>query len=109
VEAVTLPIVTQVRVMVSDSAHPEVRIVIASDHCLRRMRQRAFRGPGAEALVEAFRRAIDGSHFARVAPAWAAGQQAPMWAFDADLAFPLMPAGVEGEWVAATVLRRDRR
>jgi hypothetical protein len=44
-----------------------------------------------------------------MAPAWVAGDRgARMWALDGDLAYPLS-AGRNGEWTAATVLRRGGR
>ena len=88
--------------------HPEVQVIQPTWHCLLRFRQRASLPPGTDAALEGLRALLAEATIDRIAPAWAAGQQAPLWAVSDPFAFPLMPAGA-GTWSALTCLRRSGR
>ena len=85
--------------------HAEVRVIQPTWHCLLRFRQRASLPPGADAALEGLRALLADATIDRIAPSWAAGQQAPLWAVSDPFAFPLTPAGA-GTWSALTCLRR---
>jgi hypothetical protein len=78
-------------------------------HCLLRFRQRVELPPGTDVALSGLAESLDRADLTAMAPAWLAGreQDARMWALDADLAFPLTPAG-DGTWMATTCLRRGR-
>jgi hypothetical protein len=89
--------------------HDEVRVIQPTWHCLLRFRQRVDLPVGTDAAVVALRDSLERADLTRMAPAWLAGDRgARMWALDGDLAYPLS-AGRNGEWTAATVLRRGGR
>jgi hypothetical protein len=98
------------RVHVDRPDHPEVSEVIASDHCIVRFRKRRrIRTPGGEAVGEALREVFEEADLTRWAPTWVdTNKETPMWALLDDLAFPLMPAGAPGSWLATTCLVRSR-
>jgi hypothetical protein len=88
--------------------HPEVQLIQPTWHCLLRFRQRATLPPGGAAALEGLRALLADATIDRIAPSWAAGQEAPLWAVCDDFAFPLTPAGMgtTGVWSALTCLRR---
>jgi hypothetical protein len=98
------------RVHVARPDHPEVSEVIASDHCIVRFRKRRrIRTPGVEAVGEALREVFEEADLTRWAPTWVdTDRETPMWALLDDLAFPLIPAGAPGSWLATTCLVRSR-
>jgi hypothetical protein len=87
--------------------HPEVQRIQPTWHCLLRFRQRADLPPGTDAAVEGLRAVLADATIDRIAPAWAAGGQAELWAVAEPFAFPLTRAG-GGSWSALTCLRRGR-
>jgi hypothetical protein len=99
-----------VRIRVARPDHPEVAEVIASDHCVLRFRKRRrIRTAGLDAVSEALRQAFEEADLTRWAPTWVSSDRAtPMWALLDDLAFPLIPAGQPGAWLATTCLVRER-
>jgi hypothetical protein len=98
------------RIRVVRPDHPEVCEVIASDHCVLRFRKRSrIRSPGLDAVGEALQAAFEEADLTRWAPTWVStNRQTQMWALLDDLAFPLIPAGTPGSWLATTCLVRDR-
>jgi len=99
-----------VRISVTLADHPEVREVIASEHCVHRFRKRMrIRTPGAEAVERELQRAFEKADITHWAPAWVASDHpTQLWALVDDIAFPLVPAGQPGGWLAATCLVRGR-
>jgi len=85
--------------------HAEVQVIQPTWHCLLRFRQRAKLPPGTDAAIEGLRAALVDATIDRIAPPWAAGQEAALWAVSGPFAFPLTPAG-HGSWSALTCLRR---
>ncbi len=100
----------QVRIHVQRPDHPEVSEVIASDHCVLRFRRRhGIRTPGVDAVGEALQQVFEEADITRWAPTWLdTPRRTQMWALHEDLAFPLVPAGEPGAWLAATCLVRGR-
>jgi hypothetical protein len=91
--------------------HPEVRAIIASEHCVQRFRRRRrIRTPGVEAVASELGQAFEEADITRWAPSWVDSDRKPqLWALVDDMAFPLVAAGSDGEWLAATCLVRGRR
>lgn len=87
--------------------HDDVRVIQPTWHVLLRFRQRVKVDPGTDAAAAALRESLERAHLTRMPPGWVAGREsgAQMWAVDGDLAYPLS-RGSDGEWIAATVLRR---
>jgi hypothetical protein len=88
--------------------HPQAREIVASDHCVQRFRQRMpVRSPGAAAVLEALRDALEHSDISGWPPPWAVSDRAAeLWAVHRDVAFPLARTRAPGRWVAVTCLRR---
>lgn len=88
--------------------HSEAREIVPSAHCVQRFRQRMpIREPGAAAVAEALRAALEAAHVSAWPPAWAISDRpAALWAATADLAFPLAPTPTPGRWLALTCLSR---
>ncbi|HWX44286.1 MAG TPA: hypothetical protein VNY52_03075 [Solirubrobacteraceae bacterium] len=97
------------RIRVVRPDHPEISEVIASEHCVLRFRKRGrIRTPGIDAVSEALQLAFEEADLTRWAPTWVdTNRQTQMWALLDDLAFPLIPAGEPGCWLATTCLVRD--
>jgi hypothetical protein len=91
--------------------HPEVREIVASDHCVARFRQRSpIHEPGVDPVMDALIEALEAADVSAWAPSWAVSDRpAELWAATADLAFPLARTGEEGRWLAVTCLRREQR
>jgi hypothetical protein len=83
----------------------EVQVIQPTWHCLLRFRQRAKLPAGTDAALDGLRDLLEEATIDRIAPSWAAGQEAPLWAVSDPFAFPLTPAG-PGTWSALTCLRR---
>ena len=98
------------RISVWREDHPEVKTVIASEHCVQRFRKRRrIRVPGIQAVAEELREAFEQADLTRWAPPWVvSAHDTQMWALLDDLAFPLVAAGQDGEWLATTCLVRGR-
>jgi hypothetical protein len=99
------------RIRVFRDDHPEVREVIASNHCVQRFRERrGIREAGVAAVGEPLARAFEDADFTRWAPPWAATDtRTELWAMSGDLAFPLRRAAGNGSWLALTCLARPKR
>jgi hypothetical protein len=100
-----------VLIRVDRADHPEVSQVIASEHCVQRFRKRMrIRTPGAQAVALELERAFEEADITRWAPSWVFSEhRTELWALHEDIAFPLVPAGQPGGWLAATCLVRGRR
>jgi hypothetical protein len=95
--------------LVARTHHPEAREIVPSAHCIKRFRERMpVREPGGEAVEAALREALESADVSGWPPAWAVSdREAQLWAATADLAFPLVPTGTEGRWLAVTCLPRS--
>lgn len=89
--------------------HPEARMIVPSAHCIQRFRQRMpIREPGAAAVAQALRAALEESHISGWPPAWAVSDNpAELWAATPDLVFPLVRTDTAGRWLAVTCLSRN--
>lgn len=94
--------------VVAHTEHPEAPEIVASDHCVLRFRQRMpVREPGAEAVEQALRAALEDADVSRWPPAWAVSDRsAELWAATPELAFPLTRTATPGRWLAVTCLPR---
>ncbi len=100
------------RIRVVRSDHPEVREVVASEHCVLRFRKRRLiREAGLEVVSAALQQAFEDADFTRWAPTWVnTDRRTVLWALlDDDLAFPLTPTAEPGSWLATTCLVRRGR
>jgi len=90
--------------------HPEAREIVPSAHCIQRFRERMpVREPGREEVLRALIAALEDCHVSAWPPGWAVSDQpAPLWAANAELAFPLQPGRRPGRYVAVTCLARSR-
>jgi hypothetical protein len=99
------------RISVWREDHPEVRTVIASEHCVHRFRwRRRIRTPGVQAVASELSRAFEEAEITSWAPSWVvSNHDTQLWAVVEDMAFPLVAARGQGEWLATTCLVRGRR
>jgi hypothetical protein len=89
-------------------AHPEVREIVPSHHCVVRFRQRRpVNERGVEAVADALIAVLEQAHVSRWPPAWAVSdRETDLWAVSGELAFPLERSGTPGRYVATTCLSR---
>jgi hypothetical protein len=86
--------------MFARTEHPDAREIVPSAHCIQRFRERMpVREPGREEVLRALIAALEDCHVS----AWP-----PLWAANAELAFPLQPGDRPGRYVAITCLARTR-
>jgi hypothetical protein len=88
--------------------HPEARSIVASAHCVARFRQRMpIREPGAAAVADGLRAALEAADVSGWPPSWAVSDRAAeLWAATPELAFPLVRTDTPGRWLAVTCLSR---
>jgi hypothetical protein len=96
------------QVGIARTEHPEAREIVPSAHCVQRFRQRMpIRDPGTEAVASALLAALEDADVSHWPPAWAVSDRpVELWAFTADLAFPLVRTPAAGRWLAVTCIPR---
>ena len=96
------------RIGVAQTAHPEAREVVPSDHCVHRFRARMpVRAPGIDEVAAVLLAALEAADVSAWPPGWAVSDRpAELWAVSGDLAFPLARTATPGRWLAVTCLRR---
>jgi hypothetical protein len=89
--------------------HPEAPEIVPSAHCVQRFRERMpIRDSGTEAVATALLGTLHEADVSHWPPAWAVSDRsAELWAFTADLAFPLARTPTPGRWLAVTCLPRS--
>ena len=96
------------QVGIARTEHPEAREIVPSAHCVQRFRQRMpIRDPGTDVVARALLAALEDADVSHWPPAWAVSDRpAELWAFTANLAFPLARTPTAGRWLAVTCIPR---